>query len=58
MTFEFDDSQINMIVNALAQRPYGEVYELMANIQRQVTQLKQPAPQLVPGQTPHELVGT
>ena len=47
MNFEFDDQQINMIVNALAQRPYAEVYEMMNNIQRQVMSAKQPQLQAV-----------
>ena len=38
MTLDFTDQQIGYIVNALAQRPYGEVFELMQEIQRQAAQ--------------------
>jgi hypothetical protein len=49
MTFDFNDQQINLIVNTLAQRPYAEVFELMANIQRQAAnQQPHTGPQLVP----------
>ncbi len=47
MTLEFDDTQLQYLVNTLAQRPYGEVYELINSIQRQVAQARQPQPQLV-----------
>ncbi len=51
MNFEFNDAQINQIVQTLAQRPYAEVFDLMNNIQRQVVQQQQPTgPQLVPPQ--------
>jgi hypothetical protein len=42
MKFDFTDNEIQQIVNTLAQRPYGEVFELMNNIQRQAAQAKQP----------------
>jgi hypothetical protein len=58
MNFTFTDNEIQQIVNTLAQRPYGEVFELMNNIQRQAAQQKQPALQSVPGPTQQELVGT
>ncbi len=58
MTIDFDDNQLQYIVNTLAQRPYGEVFELMNSIQRQVAQARSPQPQLVPGPTQQELVGT
>ena len=53
MTFEFDDNQTQYIVNTLAQRPFAEVHELMALIQRQAAnQPPRTAPQLVPVQPP------
>ncbi|HEY6509743.1 MAG TPA: hypothetical protein VIY56_17090 [Vicinamibacterales bacterium] len=55
MNFTFTDEEIQLIVNVLAQRPYGEVFNLMNNIQRQAAQQKQPQPQLVPGPTQQEL---
>lgn len=58
MTFEFDDAQIQYLVNALAQRPYGEVFELMGSIQRQAATQQQQKLQAVPGPTQQELVGT
>jgi hypothetical protein len=58
MNFTFTDNEIQQIVNTLAQRPYGEVFELMNNIQRQAAQQKQPALQAVPGPTQQELAGT
>ncbi len=58
MTIDFDDTQLQYLVNTLATRPYGEVFELMNSIQRQVAQARQPAPQLVPGPTQQELAGT
>jgi hypothetical protein len=58
MTFEFDDQQINMIVNALAQRPYAEVYEMMNNIQRQVMSAKQPQLQAVNPPVQQDFVGS
>ena len=45
MNFEFTDTQINQIVQTLAQRPYAEVFDLLAHIQRQAVQ--QQKPQLV-----------
>jgi hypothetical protein len=47
MKFDFTDAEIQQIVNTLAQRPYGEVFELMNNIQRQAAQQKQPQLQAV-----------
>ena len=48
MTLDFTDQQISYIVNALAQRPYGEVFELMQDIQRQAAaQQQRTGPQLV-----------
>lgn len=34
--FTLTENQINIIMNALAIRPYGEVFELIAEIQKQV----------------------
>jgi hypothetical protein len=56
MTLDFDDTQIQLIVNVLAQRPYGEVFELMNHIQRQVAAAQQQKLQAVPAQ--RELAGT
>ena len=50
MTFDFTDQQINLIVNVLAQRPFAEVHELMANIQQQAANQPAARPQLVPQQ--------
>jgi hypothetical protein len=50
MNFTFTDNEIQQIVNTLAQRPYGEVFELMNNIQRQAAQQKQPQLQAVESQ--------
>jgi hypothetical protein len=47
MTLEFTDQQIQYIVNALAARPYAEVFELMNDIQRQAAQARQPQLQAV-----------
>jgi hypothetical protein len=48
MKFEFTDTQINQIVQTLAQRPYAEVFDLMNHIQRQAAaQGPQTGPQLV-----------
>jgi len=47
MKFEFTDTQINQIVQTLAQRPYAEVFDLLNHIQRQAAQQQQPGPQLV-----------
>jgi hypothetical protein len=58
MTFDFDDAQIQYIVNTLAQRPYAEVFELMGNIQRQAATAQQQKLQAVPSPTQQELVGT
>lgn len=52
MTFDFDDNQTQYIVNALAQRPYGEVFELMGSIQRQAATQQQQRMQLVGEQRP------
>lgn len=38
MNFEFTEPQINYIVHALAARPFGEVCELITDIQRQAAQ--------------------
>lgn len=35
--FTLTNNQINIIMNALANRPYGEVFELIAEIQKQAT---------------------
>jgi hypothetical protein len=49
MNFEFDEQQIQYVVNTLAQRPYAEVFDLMNNIQRQAAQQRQqPRVQAVP----------
>jgi hypothetical protein len=48
MNFTFTDNEIQQIVNTLAQRPYGEVFELMNNIQRQAALARQPQLQSVP----------
>jgi hypothetical protein len=60
MTIDFDDNQLQYLVNTLAQRPYGEVFEIINSIQRQVAQARQPQLQAVqpPGPTQQELVGT
>jgi hypothetical protein len=50
MKIEFTDNEIQLVVNVLAQRPYAEVFELMANIQRQAAQQKQPQLQAVESQ--------
>ena len=50
MNFTFSDNEIQQIVNTLAQRPYGEVFELMNNIQRQAAQAATQRPQLVGNQ--------
>jgi hypothetical protein len=55
MNFEFDDQQAQYIVNALAQRPYGEVFELMGSIQRQVATQQQQRLQAVPQPTTPDL---
>jgi hypothetical protein len=52
MTLEFNDQQIQYIVNALAARPYAEVFELMNDIQRQAAQARQPQLQAVHPNTP------
>lgn len=58
MKFDFKDHQINQIVQTLAQRPYGEVFELINDIQRQAAQQQpQTGPQLVP-MTPPPAEGT
>lgn len=36
MDFTFTEQEINIIVNALAQRPYGEVASVIATIQGQL----------------------
>jgi hypothetical protein len=46
MTLTLEDAHVQTIVNALAARPYAEVYEVMGNLQRQVMQQQQPQPQL------------
>lgn len=33
--FTLTENQISIIMNALASRPYGEVFELIAEIQKQ-----------------------
>lgn len=33
--FTLTENQTNIIMNALASRPYGEVFELIAEIQKQ-----------------------
>jgi len=50
MTFEFTEQQVAQIMQTLAQRPYGEVFDLIATIQRQVQQQAQggQAPRLQP----------
>jgi hypothetical protein len=59
MTFEFDDQQTQYIVNTLAARPYGEVFELMGSIQRQAATQQQQRLQSVPTPTiPDPQTGT
>lgn len=41
MTLTFEDAQVQTIVNALAQRPYAEVFDVMASLQRQAMQQQQ-----------------
>jgi hypothetical protein len=51
MTFEFTEQQVAQIMQTLAQRPYGEVFDLIATIQRQAQQQAQQggqAPRLQP----------
>ena len=49
MTLTLEDNHVQTIVNALAARPYAEVYEVMASLQRQVVQQQQPQLQAVEG---------
>ena len=44
MTLTLEDNHVQTIVNALAARPYAEVYEVMASLQRQVVQQQQQQP--------------
>jgi len=48
MKFEFSEQQIQQIVNILAGRPYGEVYDLINNIQQQASQQPKPTLAAVP----------
>lgn len=41
MNLDLDDNQLTLVVNALAQRPWGEVRELMNSIERQVVKQQQ-----------------
>ena len=50
MTLTLEDNHVQTIVNALAARPYAEVYEVMASLQRQVVQQQQPPLQAVDSQ--------
>ncbi len=49
MTFDFTEQQLGYLINTLAQRPYAEVAEIIASIQRQLAiQSGQAGPQPVP----------
>ena len=37
-TLEFTEEQINYILNAVAQRPYAECHQLLADIQKQANE--------------------
>lgn len=37
MTLDFSEQQLNYVLQVLSSRPYGEVVELFADLQRQVT---------------------
>ena len=54
LTLQLTTQQVNVILDALGARPYVEVYELIASIQRQArSQLA--APSVSPeGSAPHE----
>jgi hypothetical protein len=42
MTLEFTEQQVAQIMQTLAQRPYAEVFDLIATIQRQAQAQQQP----------------
>ena len=42
MQFTFNEQELNIVFNALAQRPYAEVFQLVAKIQQEAqSQLKE-----------------
>lgn len=41
-TIKFTDKQLDIIGNALGQRPYAEVFELVAEIHRQIGEQQKP----------------
>ena len=38
---EFTEQELNIMINALVQRPYGEVINLLNNIQKQISKAQE-----------------
>ncbi|MDX1908545.1 MAG: hypothetical protein SF053_16025 [Bacteroidia bacterium] len=52
-TLVFSLDEVNLIVQALGKRPFEEVYELIGNVNRQISAQLEPSSEQEPNQPPH-----
>lgn len=51
---KFNENDLNVVVNALANLPYGQVFGLIDSIQKQVQQQQRPAETAIMDSAPSE----